>query len=122
VSSRAASVRSSAGVFASTARELHGKQTCAAMHDPLDSVGTLAGRLVADPSLGRRLSPQVTAAVASLGRAAAGSSAEWQAVLSAAGDLGRAVHDANETTVRLTASQVVLAVRLAQAGCAVAGR
>jgi hypothetical protein len=115
-------VRSSAGVFASSARELHGKETCAAMHDPLDRVGRLASRLVADPSLGRRLSPEVTEAVASLGRAAAGSSTEWRAVLDATGDLGQAVRAANETTIRLTASQVVVAVRLAQAGCAVAGR
>jgi hypothetical protein len=122
VTSRAADVRSSAGVFASSARELHSREACAAMHAPLATVGTLASRLVADPSLGRRLSPQVTAAVASLGRAAAGSSTEWHAVLDAAGGLGQAVHDADQTTIRLTASQVVLAVRLAQAGCAVAGR
>lgn len=121
VGQRAASVRSSADVFVSSARNVHTKQACAAIRAPLGTVGSLAGQLAADPSLAPRLSPQVTAAVSALARAAAGSSTEWQSVLDATGDLGAAVRDADETTIRLTASQVVLAVRLAQAGCSVAG-
>jgi hypothetical protein len=63
VSSRAADVRSSAAAVASAARGLHSKEACAAVHGELASVGSLAGRLAADPSLGTRLAPQVSAAV-----------------------------------------------------------
>jgi hypothetical protein len=122
VTSRAADVRSSADVFVSSARNVHSKEACAAIRAPLATVGSLAGRLAADPSLAPRLSPQVTAAAAALARAAAGSAPEWRPVLDATGDLGAAVRDADETTIRLTASQVVLAVRLAQTGCSIAGR
>jgi hypothetical protein len=122
VGARAADVRSSADVFVSSARNVHSKEACASIRTPLTTVGSLAGRLAADPSLAPRLSPQVTAAASALARAAAGSSTEWSAVLDATGDLGAAVRDADQTTIRLTASQMVLAVRLAQAGCAVAGR
>jgi hypothetical protein len=122
VNSRAADVRSSADVFVSTARNVHSKEACAAIHDPLATMATLAGRLAADPSLGPRLSPQVTAATAALARAAAGSSTEWRAVLDATGDLGEALRNADEATIQVTASQVLVAARLAQAGCAIAGR
>lgn len=121
MSSRAADARASADVFVSSARNVHSKRACAAVHDPLASVGTLAGRLASDPKLAPRLAPQVTSAVAALARAAAGSSAEWREVLEATDSLGDAVRQADETTVRLTASQVVLAVKLAQAGCSIAG-
>jgi hypothetical protein len=122
VSARSADVRASADVFVSSARNVHSKEACTAVHDPLVTVGSLAGKLAADPSLGARLSPQVTAAVNQLARAAAGSSNEWRAVLDSTSDLGEAVRDADQATIRLTASQVVLAVKLAQAGCAIAGR
>jgi hypothetical protein len=121
VSSRASDVRASADVFASSARDVHSKEACTAVHDPLSRVGSLAGQLAAHPDLATRLAPQVTAAVASLARAAAGSSTEWSAVLDATGDLGQAVRNADQATVRLTASQVVLVVKLAQAGCKIAG-
>jgi hypothetical protein len=122
VTSRAADVRSSADVFVSSARNVHTKEACAAIRAPLATVGSLAGRLVADPSLAPRLSPQVTAAIGALTRAAGGSSTEWQSIFDATGDLGSALRDADEVTIRLAATQVVLAVRLAQAGCVVAGR
>ncbi|HVQ96514.1 MAG TPA: hypothetical protein VMU51_36190 [Mycobacteriales bacterium] len=121
VSARAADVRASADVFASSARGVHSKEACASMHDPLDKVGSLAGQLAAHPDLGARLSPQVTAALSSLARAAAGSRAEWTALLDATDDLGAALRSANETTIRVTAGQVVVAVKLAQAGCKIAG-
>jgi hypothetical protein len=122
VSSRAADVRASADVFVSSARNVHSKEACVAVHDPLATVGSLAGKLVADPSLAPRLSPQITAAVSQLAHAAAGTSNEWAAVLDATSDLGEAVRDADSATIRLTASQVVLAVKLAQAGCTIANR
>jgi hypothetical protein len=121
VNARAADVRASADVFASSARNVHSKEACTAIRTPLTTVGSLASRLAADPSLAPRLSPQVTAAIAALTRAAAGSSTEWSAVLDATDNLGESLRDADETTIRLTASQVVVAVRLAQAGCAIAG-
>jgi hypothetical protein len=43
-------------------------------------------------------------------------------VLQAAGELGKAVRDVNQASLRVTASQVAVVVKIAQAGCAVATR
>jgi hypothetical protein len=122
ISSRATDARSSAAAVASAARNLHSKEVCAAVHDELGSLGSLAGRLAADPSLRVQLAPQVTAAIGRLTDKIGSSSAQWRDLLDGANGLGDALRTANEATVRLTASQVVLAVRVAQAGCAVASR
>jgi hypothetical protein len=119
VADRVDGARASAAAAAGT---VHTREACLAAHDDLATVGTLAGRLASDPGLRIRLAPQVSAAVGRLSRAVAGSSAEWASVLDATGQLGQALRDANEASVRLTASQVVLAVRAAQAGCALATR
>ena len=122
VSSRAADARLSAAAVASAARGLHSKEACAAVHDELGSLGSLAGRLASDPGLASRLAPQVTAVVRRLTDKIGGSAPEWREVLDGGNGLGEALRAANEANVRLTATQVVLAVRVAQAGCAVASR
>lgn len=122
VASRAADVRSSAAAVADVARSVHYKEACLATRTELATLGSLARRLADDPSLSVRLAPQVTAAAKRLTAKVAGSSGEWRTVLDAASGLAEAAHDANAASVKLTASQVVLAVRVAQAGCAVATR
>jgi hypothetical protein len=122
VASRAADARSSAAAVADVARSVRYKEACLATRSELATLGSLARRLADDPSLGVRLAPQVTAAAEQLTAKIADSSAEWRTVLDAASTLAEAAHDANAASVRLTASQVVLAVRVAQAGCAVATR
>jgi len=122
VASRAADARSSAAAVADVARSVHYREACLATRSELATLGSLARRLADDPSLGVRLAPQVTAAAKRLTDKIVGSSAEWRTVLDATSGLAEAARDANGATVRLTASQVVLAVRVAQAGCAVATR
>jgi hypothetical protein len=122
ISSRADGARSSAGAIASAAGSADYKRACVAARDELATLGSLAGRLAADPSLRVQLAPRVTATVKRLAEEIGGSSAEWRAVLDGAGGLAEAVRDANEAGVRLAASQAVLAIRVAQAGCTVATR
>lgn len=130
VTSRAADVRSSAAAAANAAGNVvgsvHTRQACVAAHDSLATLGSLATRLANDPSLRVRLAPQVTAAIKDLtdkvSAATAGWRQEWREVLQATGGLAQALRDANQTSVRLTASQVVVVVKLAQAGCALATR
>jgi hypothetical protein len=122
VSSRAADARSSAARVADAARNLHSREVCLAVRDDLATLRSLARRLADDPSLRVPLASQVTAAVGRLTDKISASSPEWRAVLDGAGDLGQAMRDANDANVRLTASQVGLAIQVAQAGCAVATR
>jgi hypothetical protein len=122
VSSRASDARSSAARVADAAGNLHSREVCLAVRDDLDTLRSLAGRLADDPSLRVPLAGQVTAAVRRLTDKIGASAPEWRAVLDGAGDLGQAMRDTNEANVRLTASQAALAIRVAQAGCAVATR
>jgi hypothetical protein len=122
IGSRAAEVRSSAAAVGDAARNLPTKQACQAVRDDLGKVRSLAARLADDPSLGSQLAPQVTAAIRRLTDKLATSSAEWRAVLDATNGLGEALRAASEANVRLTASEVVLAVKVAEAGCAVVSR
>jgi hypothetical protein len=112
---------SSAAAARSAARG-HPGRVCTAVRGDLAVLASLAGRLVEDPTLRIPLADQVGAAVRRLATKIGGNSAEWQAVLDASGDLVRAMRGTNEAAIRLAASQVVLAVRLAQAGCAAAAR
>jgi hypothetical protein len=126
VTSRTTDVRSSAAAAASAARGVHSREACVAAHDELASLGSLASRLAHDPELRVQLAPQVTAVVnrltEKLSAATAGWRDEWREVLQATGDLGKAMREANQTSVRVTASQVVVVVKVAQAGCALATR
>jgi hypothetical protein len=123
IADKAHEVRSSADAIGSAVNSPKTKAACRAAHDSLSQVGSLAGRLAADPTLARQLSGQVSTAVGKLRRAvAAAAPQEWEGVLDSTGDLGSALRDANEASVRVTAAQVVVAVKVAQAGCAVATR
>jgi hypothetical protein len=126
VGSRAADVRSSAAAAADAAGNIHSREACVAVHDELATLSSLASRLANDPSLRVQLAPQVTAVVTrltdKLSAATAGWREEWREVLQATGDLGKAMREANATSLRVTASQVVVVVKLAQAGCAIATR
>jgi hypothetical protein len=123
ISTKASEVRSSANAVGSALNSPKTKAACNAAHDSLAQVGSLAGRLAADPTLARQLSGQVSTAVGKLRKAVAvAAPEEWKGVLDSTGDLGAALRDANEASVRLTAAQVVVAVKVAQAGCAVATR
>jgi len=122
ISSRASDVRSSAAAVGDAARSLPTKQACAAVHDDLSKVRSLAGRLADDPSLRTQLAPQVTAAIRQLTDKLDASSAQWRAVRDQTNGLADALRVASEANVQLTATEVVLAVKVAQAGCAVASR
>lgn len=122
VGSRVGDARQSAAEVESAARNVHAKQVCSSAHDDLATVGSLADRLVRDPSLRTQLGPEIGAAAGRLAATVGEASPEWRGVLDATGQLGQATREANEAAVKLAASQAVLAVRVAQAGCAVAGR
>jgi len=126
VTSRASDLQSSAAAAGEAARNLHTKDACVALRDDLDRLGSLATRLARDPSLRVQLAPQVTEVVDRMTRRLAAATAQWRAewreVLQAGGQLGRAIRAANEANVRVTAGQVAVVVKLAQAGCAVATR
>jgi hypothetical protein len=122
IGSRAADVRSSAEAVGDAARNLPTKEACAAVRDDLSTVRSLAARLAEDPSLRSHLAPQVTAAIQRLTDKLDTSSAEWRAVLDQTNGLTEALRSAGEANVRLTATEVVLAAKAAEAGCAIATR
>jgi hypothetical protein len=122
ISNKANEVKDSAGALGDAVGNVHTKEACVAAKASLATVGSLAGRLAADPALARELSGQVSAAIAKLNQVVAKYSGEWAEVLQATGDLGSALRDANTAAVRVSAAQVVVVVKVAQAGCALATR
>ena len=94
------------------------RQVCRATEDELKTANDLSTRLADDPSLKVQLAPQVRQVADRLATEVGGKT-EFQPVVEAARELASAVGQANEATVRATASQAKVAVKAAQTACAV---
>jgi opacity protein-like surface antigen len=96
------------------------RTSCRASKTQLATLDDLSGKLADNADLRDQLAPQVRSTVDQLATRI-GDRTELQPVVAAGRDLTKALGDANETTVEVSARQAQVAVRSAQAVCKVAG-